>query len=131
MVCSIRVVENTWRGRCGSMSFCMFLAVAITSVIKMKGGSMSERLGSMYWMAICILSLLITTNAAAITIQSVRVIYNGDTDTPLFVKHGDHIEIVVTVKGADEKALVGATIIDPEGDELDLPFQYVHCAKNL
>lgn len=70
------------------------------------------------------------TKIEAIEITNVKVLYNGESNT-LWLKAGDHVDIEVTVKGKDERAWIGATIIDPEGDELDLEANYAICEKNF
>jgi len=80
-----------------------------------------------------IITLIITLQAIEIT--SVKIFLNGkDVDEtvmmmglPNLVTAGDHVEVEVTVKGEQEEAWVGATLIDPEGDELDFDVQWVSC----
>lgn len=74
--------------------------------------------------AFLIISILLLLSAAvttsAIEISEVVIYYNGDTLVPQCITAGDLIEVSVTIKGADDSAYVGATVIDAEGDEINM-----------
>ncbi|MQY70253.1 MAG: hypothetical protein GH145_05265 [Firmicutes bacterium] len=63
--------------------------------------------------------------AQAAEIRGRPTAYVDGVEGPAILKVGDDIEIVVTVRGANETVYVGATLRDGQGDEQDLPVKRV------
>lgn len=77
-----------------------------------------------------ILFVLTALEIKAMEINNVKVLYNSESNA-LVVKAGDRIDVEVAVKGKEEQAFVGATIVDPEGDEIDFLIKKVYCEKGI
>jgi len=63
----------------------------------------------------------------ALEISEAEILFNGDTLVPECLNDGDVVELRVIIKGADDSAYIGATIIDPEGDQINIDVVPVIC----
>lgn len=82
-------------------------------------------------LACLVLLALSVINASAIQIEDAEVNYGYDTPSyiPDYLVEGQSIRVTVTVKGRNEEAYVGMTIISPSGREFDFTPKSVRCEE--